>query len=279
MSEMNALAREYILFNPEAVAKALDHFPREESAEFFSSLPLSSQLLLLGEIDTALGVYLLFFVEEQQRSQLIEKLSLSLLSRFLQATKEEEKKTFLELIPSEKRVQVQKQEQFLEGSVGFFMESSEKAYSERDTVSHLLKKLGEVKNFSYYIYLVDESSRLVGVTSLRRLLSLKNKEKMCREIMSSPVSSLKVDQSLSEVLTHPAWKEFSALPVVNYKEQFKGVVNYKTLVKIKEKLQGTKQNTSLEEAKGSLGELYSLGFKAVLTGLSSLPVNKEERSE
>ena len=271
MSEINEFAHEYVHFNPEAVARALENFPFDESYKFLSTLDLKSQVSVFQLMEPGLASSVIPFFTDEASFLILGELPPKNIAQILQTKKGIAKDKLLKGLSEKLRKQVEQQGEFLPESAGFFMDTSFIAVNHLQTIENCLKKLQRGVNFSYYLYFIDEVGKLTGVTSLRRLILEKNKEKTCQHIMTTPVDALKVDHNSHEILSHPLWQKFSSLPVVDYQEHFKGVLTYEVLNKIKDKNNSAHPNSTVQASGKALAELYNIGLSALFESASSLP--------
>jgi len=83
----------------------------------------------------------------------------------------------------------------------------------------------------FYVYVVDNKEKLVGVISLRNLVTSKNTKKL-REIMIKDIHAVTSDTDQEEVAKIVAQYNYLALPVVNKKNRFLGIVTIDDIVDI-----------------------------------------------
>jgi len=108
----------------------------------------------------------------------------------------------------------------------------------------------------FYVYVVENDQRLVGITSIRNLLVAKDPEPV-KEIASTNVVSLRENTSLRDAYKIFAKSRFLSLPIVNDSGILTGVIHAHELIEE----YGKEQTHLLEER--SQGELFELlGIKA-----------------
>lgn len=83
----------------------------------------------------------------------------------------------------------------------------------------------------YYIYVVDQDARLLGVINLRELLSNEIFTPL-EQIMNTRIISVKLDDDAKEVAEMFGKYGFRAIPVVDDEEKLKGVIRFKALLEI-----------------------------------------------
>ena len=83
----------------------------------------------------------------------------------------------------------------------------------------------------FYVYVVDDREKLMGVISLRNLVTSKNTKKL-REIMIKDIHAVTSDTDQEEVAKIVAQYNYLALPVVNKQNRFLGIVTIDDIVDI-----------------------------------------------
>ena len=83
----------------------------------------------------------------------------------------------------------------------------------------------------FYVYVVDDKEKLVGVISLRNLVTSKNTKKL-REVMIKDIHAVTSDTDQEEVAKIVAQYNYLALPVVNKQNKFLGIVTIDDIVDI-----------------------------------------------
>lgn len=118
----------------------------------------------------------------------------------------------------------------------------------------------------YYVYVVDRDQRLVGVLTLRELM-LADRDLPVVSVMTKDPVAVAADASHLDVLAHPAWRRFHAVPVVDAGGALLGVIRYETFRHIENELTGdSKRQTGLDLVV-SLSELYAKGLSGLVTGI------------
>jgi len=83
----------------------------------------------------------------------------------------------------------------------------------------------------FYVYVVDNKEKLVGVISLRNLVTSKSTKKL-REVMIKDIHAVSSDTDQEEVAKIVAQYNYLALPVVNKQNRFLGIVTIDDIVDI-----------------------------------------------
>jgi CBS domain-containing protein len=99
-----------------------------------------------------------------------------------------------------------------------------------DALAHIRQNAHRV-DVIYYVYVVDQDSRLLGVANLRELLSNEIFTPLER-IMNTRIISAKLDDDANDVADLFGKYGFRAIPVVDDEERIMGVIRFKALVEI-----------------------------------------------
>jgi magnesium transporter len=94
-----------------------------------------------------------------------------------------------------------------------------------------IRKNAEEMDVIYYVYVVDEDSKLLGVVSLRQLLSTEIFT-LLKSIMSERLITAKIDDQAKDLADLFAKYGFRAIPVVDDENRMQGAVRYKALLEI-----------------------------------------------
>ncbi len=100
----------------------------------------------------------------------------------------------------------------------------------REAIESLQKEHSDVE-MAFYLYVVDEYGKLVGVSSLRQLVVVPP-ETPLKEFMSTDVFSVKTDMDQEEVARIVARYDILAVPVVDDSNQLVGVVTVDDVIDI-----------------------------------------------
>jgi magnesium transporter len=100
----------------------------------------------------------------------------------------------------------------------------------REAIESLQKEYSDVE-MAFYLYVVDEYGKLVGVSSLRQLVVVRP-EKPLKEFMSTDVFSVQTDMDQEEVARIVARYDILAVPVVDDSNRLMGVVTVDDVIDI-----------------------------------------------
>ncbi len=99
-----------------------------------------------------------------------------------------------------------------------------------EALAHIRRHANET-DVVYYLYIVDDNGKLLGVTNLKELLSNEIFTPL-EQIMTSRVITAKIDDSPEDLANLFAKYGFRGIPVVDSEDKIAGVVRFKALLEI-----------------------------------------------
>ncbi len=189
----------------------------EKAADVIEYLPPQLQVEILGDIDEGLA------------SRLISKLPHDEAADVLGDMEEDETQTYLEKLPQKFSSEVRELLTYNEDTAGGIMTplvltvaSSMKVKDALDTIR--IKAEKEDMEL-YYVYVVDKHNHLLGVVSLRTLLTSPI-DLSISDIMSKDIVKVHVDDYQGHIADIFMKYQFNALPVVDLYNHLKGIVTW-----------------------------------------------------
>lgn len=102
----------------------------------------------------------------------------------------------------------------------------------REAMLHLRKEAPDAETI-YYIYVVNEQKRLVGVISLRDLIIAED-DWLISEVMSDRIVSVPVGEDQEEIARRMRDYDFLALPVVDFQDHLLGIITVDDIMDVME---------------------------------------------
>lgn len=99
------------------------------------------------------------------------------------------------------------------------------------TAMQVIRRLARDAEIIYYVYVQDDAENLIGVVTLRELLS-NDKRAMVREIMNPNVYSVFVDDDQADVAQTVREYNFLAMPVVNRAGHLLGIITVDDIIDV-----------------------------------------------
>jgi len=196
---------------------AFENVDEDKAAELLEYLTPQYQVELLGEID------------EEKASRIITLMPHDSAADILGDMEEDESESYLNKLPHKFSDEIRELLTYKEDTAGGLMNSIVLTVRKEMTVEEVLtyiRKEAEEDNMElYYIYVVDKHNHLLGVVSLRDLLTSHAKIKI-EEIMMSDIVKLHVDDQQDHVADIFMKYQYNALPVVDLYNRLKGIVTW-----------------------------------------------------
>lgn len=189
----------------------------EKAADVIEYLPPQLQVEILGDIDESLA------------SRLISKLPHDEAADVLGDMEEDETQIYLDKLPEKFSSEIRELLTYNEDTAGGIMNPLVLTVSYNMTVKDALDTIrikAEKDNMElYYVYVVDKYNHLLGVVSLRTLLTTPV-HLLIADIMTKDIVKVHVDDYQGHIADIFMKYQFNALPVVDLYDHLKGIVTW-----------------------------------------------------
>ena len=134
---------------------------------------------------------------------------------------EKQQAAILERLEREDLEDVEEIMSYADDSAGSVMTKETFMLNQNTTIKNAIAQLQSSPENEkvFYVYVVDDQEKLVGVLSLRNLVTSKNTKKL-REVMIKDIHAVTSDTDQEEVAKIVAQYNYLALPVVNQQNKF-----------------------------------------------------------
>lgn len=227
--------------NVQQLKEVLDGYHSADLAEIFPELNAKDRLFCFQNLDEEkaadlieylspqLQVELLGDIDEESASRIISKLPHDSAADVLGDMEENESQTYLERLPDKFSAEVRELLTYNEDTAGGIMTPNVMTVNVDMTVEEILshvRVLAEEDNIDlYYIYVVDKQNHLLGVISLRKLLTSPVYQK-AEDIMTTDIVRLHVDDYQDYIAEVFMRYQHNALPVVDLYNRLKGIITW-----------------------------------------------------
>lgn len=227
--------------NTKQLRDVLDGYHAADLADIFSELSAHERLSCFNLIDeekaadlleylpAQLQVELLGIIDQEKASKLLSQMPHDEAADVLGDMEEDESESYLDKLPRKFSSEVRELMTYNEESAGGIMNPvvlTVNADSDVKDVLDTIRIKAEKDNLDlYYVYVVDKQYHLLGVVSLRILLTSPVKKKVV-EIMTRDIVKLHVDDRQDYIADEFMKYQFSALPVVDLYNRLKGIVTW-----------------------------------------------------
>lgn len=221
---------------PQDIAPVLEHLKDEERIFCFSLLELETASTVLTELSSETQMKLLKTLGTEKFGSIISQMDVDDATDLIIQLPEKEKSSLLKLLPDPvQQAHVQELIHYPPESAGGKM-STDFLRLRSDMTIHLAfnyvrRQAPEYKAQIYYLYVVDNSNKLVGVISLRNLISASPNDLVANH-MNTDVITCKVTDDQEHVAKTISKYDLIALPIVDEEYNLKGIVTIDDVVDI-----------------------------------------------
>lgn len=189
----------------------------EKAADLMEYLPPQLQVELLGDID------------ENTASQILTKLPHDAAADVLGDMEDDESESYLDKLPQKFSDEVRELLTYNENTAGGIMNpvvlTVNSDMSVREVLDYIRIKAEKDNMELYYVYVTDKQNHLLGVVSLRKLLTSPIAQKI-EDIMISDIVKLHVDDYSDYIIDEFMKYQYNALPVVDLYNRLKGMITW-----------------------------------------------------
>ena len=228
-SQIEPLAEELNSYHSADLADILQELKEDERLDCFKLIELDKAAEIIEYLSPQLQVELLGAIDEERASKIITMMPHDAAADVLGDMEEDESETYLDKLPQKFSDEVRELLTYNEETAGGLMNPIVMTVFMDMTVQQVLDYVrikAEEDNLDlYYIYVIDKQNHLIGVVSLRALLTTRKNVKIS-EIMTSDIVKLHVDDPQDYIADEFMKYQFNALPVVDLYNRLKGVVTW-----------------------------------------------------
>jgi CBS domain-containing protein/sporulation protein YlmC with PRC-barrel domain len=213
--------------HPADIAEIISQLSHREGASFFKGLEIETAAEALSELEPDVQSSIISRLETHKAADIIEEMPPDEAADVLSDLPVDKAKEILEQIDKEEAQDIQELLSHEEDSAGGLMTNEFIAYPPDITVQKAIEQFrtdGEEVETVYYIYVIDNDEKLLGVFSLRDLL-LASPEAKLSEIMYTKLVTVTPDADETEVAEIISKYNLFALPVIDNEGCLLGIVS------------------------------------------------------
>jgi magnesium transporter len=232
--QLNIAQNRLSQIHPADLADILEELDIKHRTAVFQALDVETAAETLEETDPKVQVSLINDLNSEKASDIIEEMSLSEAADLIADLPKAKAKGILNEMEKDIADDVKELLAHPEREAGGMMTTSYLGFSPSITVKEALEKFrseADDVDLVYYVYVVDENERLLGVISLKDLILAKEDQKL-EDIMDDRVVSVKLDDKDDVIAEQFAKYAITAIPVVDDDEKMQGTIIFKNLLEI-----------------------------------------------
>ena len=221
-------------FHPTDILDIIKTFENDLKVKLFEVLPLDMEATLLEEGNIEFFNFILSNLDTEHKKRILEYMSLDDMANMLSKLDENEQEEVIKLLSIDDAKNVKELLVYEEESSGSIMTTGyikvNKNMTVKEAISHMRENASEADTI-YYIYVVDDFLKLVGVVSLRDLITSREEVKI-ENIMSEKLISIKVDEHKEEAVRLVSKYDLLAIPVIDNNKRLKGIITVDDIIDV-----------------------------------------------
>jgi CBS domain-containing protein/sporulation protein YlmC with PRC-barrel domain len=220
--------------HPADLADIIEDLSGRERSAIFHALDTETAAEALEEIDPKIQKALIETIPVEKASDIVEEMSPSDAADLLADLPEERAEEILEGMEQEKAEDLRELLVHPEETAGALMTTAYLSLNPGVTAETAIARLkAEAENLDIidYVYVVNEEEILLGVVSIRDLLTAQSHQPLSG-LLAPRVVSVKLEEDQKEVVEAFAKYGFRALPVVDEEEHLKGVIGFRSVLDV-----------------------------------------------
>ncbi len=224
------LALRFLESHPEEGAALLEERPHDEARAVLEQAGPTIAADVLRRAVPAFAVVCLEKLLPEQRAAILDRVPAGESAAWLRRVDEEAREAWLAAMQPVAAEATRRALPFATGTAGALMDAHASALPADLSVAEaadLLRR--EPKHSAYYLYVVDREGRLLGVVNYRDLL-LADPASTVAAVMRTGITSLPAASAGAELVEHPGWRRFLALPVVDAEGRLLGALRHDTVL-------------------------------------------------
>ncbi len=254
---------QFISTHPAEAARAMESMPTADAAEVIEDLPAEVCAGLFRWLSPTTAANALGRLPVEEAAQAISATRRDLAAAVLRTVDAEPRAAILAAVDSEVRNALRRLLRFAEGTAGALMDPGVISASQRVSVADALERVRHNPQHAlYYLYVVDDEQKLVGVVNIRELMGARQDQPLGL-VAVRDVASIPARASWDSVLAHPAWRRVHALPVVETDGRFLGVIRYESVREVEEGREEDRVEDEAGRTASAVGELFGIGLRGL----------------
>ena len=219
---------------PYDMAELFRAMPAKHRAKFLSMLTNEQLALLIQELEDEDQLSILQTIGPERASEILNLMENDDLADLLSALSTEQSASLLSAMQKEESETVRNLMQYPPQTAGGIMTNRYVWIKDHFTVREAVEKVKAFAEYAeniYYLYVLDDQKKLVGVVSYRDLVLADSGDKI-KDIMYNRVISVPVLMDQEEVARTIERYDFIALPVVDEEKRLVGIVTVDDIIDV-----------------------------------------------
>ncbi|NIR57623.1 MAG: magnesium transporter, partial [Nitrospinaceae bacterium] len=217
--------------HPQEAAGVLQQLAVEDTAAFLESLPREMGSRLLDRLTPQYASQCILALSPEASGPIVQGMKSASAASIFRIIPRSAMNSLLGLLTPEKKSLLERRLALPYHSVGAWTDSDNPPIPETTLVGDLRRLLRKSKKVvEYSPCVIKEDGSIAGVLHLSKLAVAKEGTPVSK-IMDTVFKSVSDRDSLQSVASLPDWNRFDALPVMNRRDKFVGMLTHKNLLK------------------------------------------------
>ena len=231
--DLRELLEEYHIMD---IFDVMEHLDEDKKIKLFEVLPIYMSASILEESGPEFFRSILSNIDQEHGKNILEQMSLDDLTDILSEIEEDERHRIMNLLSKEDADDVKELLVYDEDSAGGIMTTGyieiNKNMTAKEAIDHMRENALDAETI-YYIYVVDNDEKLVGVLSLRELITARDSV-IVEDLMSENIISIDVDEDREEAVRLVSKYDLIAIPVIDKEGILKGIITVDDIIDVME---------------------------------------------
>ena len=218
--------------HPADLAEIISEVSQKERTAIFGSLDVDTAAEALHELEPSVQADIIDDMSKERASDILERMPPDEAADVLGDLPEAKAQELINLMEKEEAEDVQELMEHEEDTAGGLMTTEYLSFPPDITVEEAVKELRlEAPNVEtiYYLYIVDQEERLIGVLSLKNLI-LAVPQTLLSDIMKTPPKTITLGAEQKDVAEFVSKYNLLAVPVVDENMVMRGIVTVDDVV-------------------------------------------------
>ncbi|HHU69805.1 MAG TPA: magnesium transporter [Thermoanaerobacterales bacterium] len=216
----------FLKLHPADIAEVLEEIQNGSQKHLFKLMDYEKAAEVLDELEPEMQLDIINSLPEKEKEKVIREMSVDEIVDLLQVLPENKVEKILEKLPIDDLENIKGLLLLSHDSAGGIM-TTEYVYIPQDTTIpeaiEMVRKFGRHAETIYYLYIVDENHKLVGVLSLRELISAQ-RDLLVKDIMHKKVVTVNVDDDQEIAVKTINKYSLLAVPVIDADGRLMGII-------------------------------------------------------
>lgn len=229
--ELRELMEEY---HNRDIFDILENLDEDKQIKLFEILPIDMAASILDETDSEFFRHILSKLNTEHQANILEMMSLDDMADILGELEESEREKIINLLNQEDAQDVKELLIYEEESAGGIMTTGyiaiNKDMTAKEAIDYMRENAIDAETI-YYMYVVDNFDKLVGVLSLRELIVSRD-DSIIEDLMSENIISVYVDEDREEAVKLVSKYDLIAIPVIDRNQILKGIITVDDVIDV-----------------------------------------------